>query len=208
MGANDMAASLLKPKFIFVGLFTIALAAIFAFSIYAQGGKERAALAEAERISKDTFHFSAKTKNGARVYSAEKASPEMLAAIDKGFKGLFAIAKKNGYKKRLKYSQYMVFIANPDRLKNADGNYSPDIAVAANQYAGSIFDKGGYIYAAGMVVANDPCAFLIGKHERDFGRVSDVVRYEGEHLILYHNDRKRYDETKDHSKGGGHPILQ
>jgi hypothetical protein len=34
------------------------------------------------------------------------------------------------------------------------------------------------------------------------------VRYEGEHLVLYHNDRRRYQRTFDHSKGGSHPILQ
>jgi len=26
--------------------------------------------------------------------------------------------------------------------------------------------------------------------------------------VLYFNDRKRFNETLDHSKGGGHPILQ
>ena len=39
-------------------------------------------------------------------------------------------------------------------------------------------------------------------------KVSNVVRYEGEHLVLYHNDRQKYRETADHSRGGGHPILQ
>ncbi|MBK8150871.1 MAG: hypothetical protein IPK58_22375 [Acidobacteria bacterium] len=53
-----------------------------------------------------------------------------------------------------------------------------------------------------------PCAFMIGEHTKDFNRVSDVVRYEGEHIVLFHNDRKRYQETADHSKGGSHPILQ
>ena len=34
------------------------------------------------------------------------------------------------------------------------------------------------------------------------------VRFEGEHIVLYQNDRRRYQETADHSRGGGHPILQ
>ena len=50
--------------------------------------------------------------------------------------------------------------------------------------------------------------FVIAEHTRDLNRVSDVVRYEGEHLVLYHNDRRRYSQTADHSQGGGHPILQ
>ena len=51
-------------------------------------------------------------------------------------------------------------------------------------------------------------AFVIAEHDRDFQRIANVVRYEGEHLVLYHNDRRRYAQTVDHSGGGGHPILQ
>jgi hypothetical protein len=132
----------------------------------------------------------------------------MMQAIDKGLTDLFAVARKNGYGRHLNYSDYTVFIARADRTKNATGQYSPDIAVGAAQYAGSIYDQGGYIYAAGMVVYFNPSAFVIAEHTKDFNRVSDVVRYEGEHLVLYFNDRQRFEATKDHSKGGGHPILQ
>jgi hypothetical protein len=59
-----------------------------------------------------------------------------------------------------------------------------------------------------MVLAYNPCAFIIAEHERDLARVSNVVRYEGEHLVLYYNDRALYERTRDHSRGGGHPILQ
>jgi hypothetical protein len=38
--------------------------------------------------------------------------------------------------------------------------------------------------------------------------MANVVRYEGEHLILYHNDRRRFQETSDHTRGGAHPILR
>ncbi|HYP54633.1 MAG TPA: hypothetical protein VEQ42_13870, partial [Pyrinomonadaceae bacterium] len=86
--------------------------------------------------------------------------------------------------------------------------YSPDIAVGSAQYAGSVYDQGGYVYASGMVISTQQSAFIIAEHERDWHRVSDVARYEGEHLVLYHNDRRRYEATKDHSQGGGHPILQ
>ena len=59
-----------------------------------------------------------------------------------------------------------------------------------------------------MVISNNPMAFIIAEHTREFNKVSDIVRYEGEHLVLYHNDRRKYNETADHSKGGGHPILK
>jgi hypothetical protein len=176
--------------------------------VQAQNRADRAVLAEAERYSQDRFNFVVSSPKGARVYGVKKPSPQMLAAIDKGLTDLFAVARKNRYNKRLNYADYVIFIASPDRLKNFDGNYSPDIAVGAAQYAGSIYDKGGYIYAAGMVIGYNPLAFLIGEHTKDFNRASDVVRFEGEHIVLYHNDRQRYNETMDHSQGGGHPILQ
>jgi hypothetical protein len=132
----------------------------------------------------------------------------VLTAIDNGLTELFNVAGRQGYRARLDYSYYTIFIARADRTKDSTGAYSPDIAVAAGQYAGSGYDQGGYIYAAGMVMAFNPCAFIIAEHERDLPRISNVVRYEGEHLILYHNDRELYGRTADHSQGGGHPILQ
>jgi hypothetical protein len=171
-------------------------------------GQNRTVLAEAERISGDKFTVSAKTPLGANVYAVTRPSKEMLAAIDKGLTDLFAVARKNRYSKRLNYSDYSIYIAKADRTKDSAGQYSPDIAVGAAQYAGSVYDQGGFIYAAGMVIAYNPCSFLIAEHTKSLERVSNVVRYEGEHLVLYHNDRKRYAATADHSKGGGHPILQ
>jgi hypothetical protein len=188
----------------------IIFAVIFSANLFvrAQINADQTVLAEAERISKDKFNFNVKSPKGARIYGVKKPSSQMIAAIDKGLTDLFAVAKKNKYNKRLNYSDYVIFIASPDRQKNFDGNYSPDIAIGSAQYAGTIYDKGGYIYVAGMVIGYNPCAFLIGEHTKDFNRASDVVRYEGEHIVLFHNDRKRYNETADHSKGGSHPILQ
>ena len=165
-------------------------------------------VAQAERISGDHFTVSARTPNGATVYAVNQPSVAVLNAIDAGLTDLFSVARKNGYRRNLSYQNYTIFIAKADRLKDSDGNYSPDIAVGAAQYAGSIYDKGGYIYAAGMVVSFSPGSFLIAEHTRDLSRVQNVVRYEGEHIVLYYNDRQRFLATQDHSKGGGHPILQ
>ncbi|HEV7645017.1 MAG TPA: hypothetical protein VGO50_13815 [Pyrinomonadaceae bacterium] len=192
------------------GFFTqtaILLLVILA-SMQSADAQNRGVLAAAQRISGDRFAFSVRTQRGANVYGVNRPSAAVLAAVDKGLSDLFAVARKNGYSKRLNYSDYSIFIARADRTQNGDGGYSPDIAVNAGQYAGSVYDKGGYIYAAGMVVSNEPCAFLIAEHAKEFNRISEVVRYEGEHLVLYHNDRRRYNATADHSKGGGHPILQ
>lgn len=182
----------------------ILLATIFALSLAAQSS----VVAKAQRITGDRFTYSTTTPDGANVLAVKKPSRQMLDAIDKGLSDLFSVARKNGYRRKLNYSDYTIFIGKADRQKNADGVYSPDIAVGAAQYAGTVYDQGGYIYAAGMVISNSPCSFVIAEHTKDFNRVSDVVRYEGEHLILYHNDRRRYESTKDHSQGGSHPILQ
>jgi hypothetical protein len=165
-------------------------------------------ISTAERISGDRFTVFARTPMGATVYAVNRPNSQMLSTIDAGLTDLFAVARKNGYRRNLSYSDYTIFIAKPDRLKDIEGKYSPDIAVGAAQYAGSIYDKGGYIYAAGMVTSFAPGAFLIAEHTKDLNRVRDIVRFEGEHIVLYYNDRRRFLATQDHSRGGGHPILQ
>ena len=175
----------------------------------AQGRRADARLiAQAQYYSGDTFRFETRTPRGVRVYAVNRPAPEALRAIDSGLAELFAVARRHGYAARLNYADYTVFIARPDRTRDRTGAYSPDIALGAAQYAGSVYDQGGYVYAAGMVLSMEPCAFLIAEHERDFQRISNVTRYEGEHIVLYHNDRRLYAQTADHSRGGGHPILR
>lgn len=191
-------------------ILTALVFVVFQIPINSQSAQVDEVTIEAQRISGDTFKFTTKTKKGVKIKAVKKPSSKMLAAIDKGFDELFAIAKsdKYNYRKRLKYSDYTIFIANADRTKNAAGTYSADIAIGSAQYAGTKYDKGGYIYVAGMVVAFNPNAFILAAHTQDFARVSNIVRYEGEHLVLYHNDRRLFQQTADHSKGGGHPIMQ
>lgn len=174
----------------------------------AQSRTDRLLLNEAMRVTGDTFNVFIESPKGARVYSVSQPNARTLSAIDQGLTDLFAVARKNNYFNRLNYSDYTIFIARADRTVDSNKQYSPDIALPSAQYAGSIYDQGGFVYAAGKVMAFNPCAFIIAEHTKDFQRVSNVVRYEGEHLILYHNDRRRYQQTADHSQGGGHPILQ
>jgi hypothetical protein len=162
----------------------------------------------AQRYSGDNFTVEALTPRGVRVYAVNRPNPQTLNAVDSGLAELFAVARRHGYNARTSFSDYTVFIGRADRTRDSAGAYSPDIAVGAAQYAGSVYDKGGYVFAAGMVLSMEPGAFLIAEHDRDFGRVSNVARYEGEHIILYHNDRRLYSQTADHSRGGGHPIIQ
>ncbi len=192
----------------------LGLILIFSFLISgAEGVKgqyrgEQVVINEAQRITRDAFTVATRTPQGARIYAVRQPNARMLAAIDRGLNDLFDAAERNGYQRRLNHSDYVIFIARADRQFNRDGQYSPDIAVPTGQYAGSVYDQGGFIYAAGMVIGYNPLAFVIAEHDRDYPRVSEAVRNEGEHLVLYHNDRRRYNATLDHSRGGGHPILQ
>ncbi|HYO63370.1 MAG TPA: hypothetical protein VER08_06910 [Pyrinomonadaceae bacterium] len=176
----------------------------------ARGGADYSGplVARAQSVTGDVFRVATRTPQGARVFARSEPRVETLQAVDRGLSELFAVARRNGYRARLNHADYTVFVARPDRVRNRDGQYSPDIAVGSAQYAGSVYDQGGYVYASGMVISTQQSAFIIAEHERDWHRVSDVARYEGEHLVLYHNDRRRYEATKDHSQGGGHPILQ
>jgi len=194
----------MKKRFAGYLLLTFA----FLTQVSSTNAQSRSLVAKAEQISGDQFTVSARTPKGAGVYAVNRPSATMLATIDDGLTDLFAVARKNGYRRNLNYSDYTIFIAKADRQKDSQGKYSPDIAVGAAQYAGSVYDQGGFIYAAGMVTSFSPGAFLIAEHTKDLNRVRDVVRFEGEHIVLYFNDRQRFAETQDHSKGGGHPILQ
>ena len=166
----------------------------------------------AQRLTGDGFQFATTTPRGVRVFTREgSARPraEMMRAIDDGLSELFAVARRNGYDARTQHTDYTVFIARADRTRNRDRQYSPDVALPVEgNYAGSIYDQGGFVYAAGLVVAFDPCAFVVAEHEQDFARVRNIARYEGEHIILYHNDRRRYNATLDHTRARAHPILQ
>ena len=96
------------------------------------------ALAKAQQVTGDRFTLRLRTPAGANVYAVRQPSEKMLQAIDDGLADLLAVARKNGYRRMLSPSNYTIFIARADRDKNGDGVYSPDIAVGAAQYAGSV----------------------------------------------------------------------
>jgi hypothetical protein len=200
---------LLRAVFLPAALCLLAVSSPSVPSVNArQESVDRKLVSYAQQISGDTFPVVTRTTRGVRVFARTAPRDEVLRAIDDGFTELFQIARSHGYTRRLNYSDYTVFIGRADRLKDSQGNYSPDVAVPAGQYAGSGYDQGGFVYAGGMVLTFNPSAFLIAEHDREWQRVSNVVRYEGEHLILYFNDRPLFNKTADHSTGGYHPILQ
>ena len=195
-----------------IALAGIALMAFTTFTASAQRQMRQSVdpylVGRAQQVTGDRFSVATTTPRGVKVVGRVMPRAEVLNAIDQGFAELFAVAQRHGYQNNLSFQDYTVFIGRADRVRNAAGQYSPDIAVGAAQYAGSVYDQGGYVFAAGMVLGYNPSGFVIAEHERDFGRIANVVRYEGEHIVLYHNDRRLYSQTLDHSRGGSHPILQ
>ena len=190
-------------RFVFLSLLLAA-----AGSFNGVSAQNRQMLLEAQRVTGDRFTVAMRTPRGASVYAVNRPTAVMLAAVDRGLTDLFAVSRRNGYSRKLNYADYTIFIGRADRELNSGGQYSPGIAVGAAQYAGTDYDQGGFIYAAGMVIGFNPCTFVIAEHNRSPKQAADIVRYEGEHLVLFHNDRNRYSQTADHSRGGGHPILQ
>lgn len=171
-------------------------------------GINRRLLARAQSVAGDNFKYQAQTAHGAQVLGVSQPSRATLDAVDQGLTTLFDIARRRNYKARLRHQDYVIFIARADRTKDSSGAYSPDIALPAGQYGGSIYDQGGFVYAAGFVAAYTPCALIVAEHSSQLQRLADVVRFEAEHIVLYHNDPQLYRQTADHSRGGGHPILQ
>lgn len=202
----------MKTRNFIIGAFLVVLGSVAAGNAQpyarAQSSVNSSLVARAQQVTGDRFTVATTTPRGVTVVARVAPRAEVLRAIDSGFADLFAAAARHGYRSGLNFRDYTVFIGRADRTRDSSGQYSPDIAVGANQYRGSIYDQGGYVFAAGMVLANNPAAFVIAEHERDWQRISNVVRYEGEHLILYHNDRRLYAQTADHSRGGSHPIFQ
>jgi hypothetical protein len=188
------------------------LMALMTFPVSAQRAARQyvdpSLVGRAQQVTGDQFSVATTTPRGVTVVARVMPRAEVLNAIDQGFAELFAVAQRHGYRNHLSFRDYTVFIGRADRVRNSAGQYSPDIAVGAAQYAGTAYDQGGYVFAAGMVIGYSPSGFVIAEHERDFGRIANVVRYEGEHIVLYHNDRRLYAQTADHSRGGSHPILQ
>ncbi|HEX8422518.1 MAG TPA: hypothetical protein VF634_03860, partial [Pyrinomonadaceae bacterium] len=153
---------------------------------------DRGTVARAESYTGDRFNYFTQTPRGARVVAVNPPRAEALRAIDAGLADLFDAARRNNYRANLNYGDYVVFIARADRTRNSAGAYSPDMAFDAGSYAGTVYERGGQIYAAGMVSSYSPAALVVAEHERDWQRMVNVVRYEGEHLVLYHNDRRRF----------------
>ena len=149
------------------------------------GGINRRVVAQAENYTGDRFSYTTDTPHGAHVITRVRPRPEWLRAVDDGLTDLFAVARKHGYRSHLNYSDYVIFIAKPDRTRDSTGAYSPDVAYVAPSYAGSIYDQGGYIYAAGATTVQlGAFNFLLEGNGVHSSVRSDVGVREGEKVVV------------------------
>lgn len=131
---------------------------------------------------------------------------EDLDAIERGFEKTFIKSRCRGYKSQLHHSDYIVAIL---KAADTDSDGNPAYRLPAGPYAGTIYDKGGYILVAGqMVFVGQPYGNVIAipDHSFNFDHMARVAEYEAEHVILAWNDPDEFERTKIHI-GNSHPII-
>src|SRR6185295_5275177 len=92
-----------------------------------------ALVARAEQITGDSFPVVISTPRGVNVFARTMPRAEVLNAIDRGFYELFTVAQRRGYRNRLSFGDYTVFIGRADRTNDSSRQQPPDIAVPAQQ---------------------------------------------------------------------------
>lgn len=149
------------------------------------------------------------TPKGVEVISAYPIDTDLLIKIDADLDRLFDIARRKGYSNFSTHQDYRIEIVETDP-RCADGiSFSIIKAVSpGTNYDGTDYDKDprpGFIAicAAGEF---DPKTLTIRVTLPGIA-TSDIVRYEGEHRLLFEADRQLYEVTKYHGEGPGHPIL-
>lgn len=146
------------------------------------------------------------TPKGATVYSYETVTAQNLQNIDAGLEKVFDISRRvYGYQNALNYSDYKIVVFKRSRLCTGT---AIGFAVPAANYDGTEWDMDpqpgiGVVCAAGLSAAFEtPLAVVVN----DDSVMAEATRFEGEHIILYHNDRMKWQETLTHTNGG-HPLL-
>jgi hypothetical protein len=141
------------------------------------------------------------TPLGARVGGENKPDPVLLPLVDEGLTELFRLSRQYNYDYGLYHGFWQVWLfptspkcINPAYTMRADG--SP--------WDGTDFDKDPLpgrvlLCVAGMVVGENQ--MLVANAA---SHMALIVRYEGEHLVLLHNDRPKYEAT---AGVHAHPLI-
>ena len=198
----------MNDTFVIIGVM-IALAAMVGLVYFIKKKKKDIVT---DQLQKEIDKLTGKTVTplGVSVLSQSPRTNEFLQAVDAGFELYQKIAKQEGYTNYPEPSHFTVLVFPSVSDRDSTGNYAPSFKAFLSKnssYIGSIYDKGGYILAAEQVVGLEDGIFAVADNNQfEYCR---AATYNGlEHLLLYYCDRERFHQTADHSKTGGHPIIE
>ena len=135
-------------------------------------------------------------------------SADEMAAIDAGLQDTFDRSPCHGYLRALNHNEYTVAILNS---QDRDSLGNPAYRLPCAQYCGTEYDKGGYILVAGeMVALGSPYGNIIAlpDHNDRYENERLAASFEAEHIVLGWNDGDKFEATKTHGQGQGHPIIE
>ena len=149
--------------------------------------------------SQDYFGFRFWREDGVTI------GPRLQNAIEDGLVRAFRKAECAGYSLGLNPESYTIIFLKG--VRDAAGN--PAFSIPAGDYRGTEWDQGdGTILAAGQVIDVEKGWIAIPAHTAaDYDNLARIIEYEAEHVILYQNDRAKYEQTKFHIAGSGHPLI-
>lgn len=161
----------------------------------------------------------ATTPAGWKVYFESGADPSVfsLPACDIGVEKTFQKGECAGYV--VERSRHQISIVVFNSIPDSQGDPAYKVFVApGNPYYGSEWDKEAgkgqevdhYILAAGQTVGvGEPAGDIIciPHHSGKEAHLSTVVEYEMEHVMLAWHDGPKFEETKTHGSGQGHPLI-
>lgn len=162
---------------------------------------ERARAIPLSNRSQDYFGFRFWWEDGVTI------GARLQNAIEDGLVRAFRKAECAGYTLGLNPEGYTIIFLKG--VRDARGN--PAFSIPAGDYRGTEWDQGnGTMLAAGQVITFDPghASIAIPAHRpADYDNLARIIEYEAEHVILWHNDRAKYELTKFHAPGTGHPLI-
>lgn len=143
-------------------------------------------------------------ENGAVVSNGE------IDAIERGLKRCFDRARAVGYTRPFDLSQWRVAVLGDSVKAPESGLWA--LKVPLGEYAGTEWDTGvGYLMAAGQTIAFGPPAGIVialpDHPDNDFEQIGVDAEVEAEHVILAWEDPEKFERTKFHGVGEGHPLF-
>jgi hypothetical protein len=143
------------------------------------------------------------------VEQGVSVSPAQMAAIDRGL-GILLSKTRCRYGRSQTLADYKVAVIVG--VPGSDG--MPEFKVSCGVYCGGIYDKGGYVTAAGQVASvGSPYGniIVVAAHvdtREQLEHLERVIGYEGEHGELAYWDGDFYKLTEIHTPEHPHPLWE